>query len=66
MADLGLHVIWYKGDDNHKELPQLLKRFTLSKKIVYLWRILKITYSFQYILCFCCGGGIWILLLQLF
>lgn len=32
MADLGLHVIWYKGDDNHKELPQLLKRFTLSKK----------------------------------
>ncbi|MBP5339846.1 MAG: SIR2 family protein [Prevotella sp.] len=26
-ADLGLNVIWYKGDDNHKELPILLKRF---------------------------------------
>lgn len=28
MADLGLNVIWYKGDENHKELPELLKRFT--------------------------------------
>lgn len=27
LADLGLNVIWYKGDDNHKELPELLKRF---------------------------------------
>lgn len=26
-ADLGLNVIWYKGDDCHKELPELLKRF---------------------------------------
>lgn len=31
MADLGLNVIWYKGDDNHKELPELLKRFTSPK-----------------------------------
>ena len=27
LADLGLKVIWYKGKDNHKELPELLKRF---------------------------------------
>lgn len=27
LADLGLNVIWYKGDDCHKELPELLKRF---------------------------------------
>ena len=27
LADLGLNVIWYKGDDCHKELPVLLKRF---------------------------------------
>lgn len=27
LADLGLNVIWYKGNDNHKELPILLKRF---------------------------------------
>lgn len=27
LADLGLNVIWYKGDDYHKELPELLKRF---------------------------------------
>ena len=27
MADLGLNVIWYKGNDNHKELPELLKQF---------------------------------------
>ena len=32
MADLGLNVIWYEGDDNHKELPELLKRFTFTKK----------------------------------
>lgn len=30
MADLGLNVIWYKGDDNHKELPVLLMQFTSS------------------------------------
>ena len=30
MADLGLTVIWYKGDDDHKELPVLLKKFTLT------------------------------------
>ena len=28
LADLGLNVIWYKGNDNHKELPELLKSFT--------------------------------------
>ena len=27
LADLGLNVIWYKGGDNHKELPELLKLF---------------------------------------
>lgn len=27
LADLGLNVIWYRGKDNHKELPILLKRF---------------------------------------
>lgn len=27
LADLGLNVIWYKGRDNHKELPELLKQF---------------------------------------
>lgn len=27
LADLGLNVIWYKGNDGHKELPELLKRF---------------------------------------
>ena len=27
MADLGINVIWYEGNDNHKELPELLKRF---------------------------------------
>lgn len=27
LADLGLNVIWYKGNDEHKELPELLKRF---------------------------------------
>lgn len=27
LADLGLNVIWYRGKDNHKELPELLKRF---------------------------------------
>ena len=26
-ADLGVNVIWYKGNDNHKELPLLLQRF---------------------------------------
>ena len=31
MADLGLHVIWYRGDENHKELPELLKRFTSTQ-----------------------------------
>lgn len=31
MADLGLNVIWYEGDNNHKELPELLKRFTSTK-----------------------------------
>lgn len=25
LADLGLNVIWYKGNDNHRELPMLLK-----------------------------------------
>ena len=24
LADLGLNVIWYKGNDNHRELPKLL------------------------------------------
>ena len=27
LADLGLNVIWYKGDDEHRELPKLLKLF---------------------------------------
>lgn len=27
LADLGLNVIWYEGNDNHKELPQLLMQF---------------------------------------
>ena len=27
LADLGLNVIWYKGNDEHKELPELLKLF---------------------------------------
>ena len=27
LADLGLNVIWYKGNNEHKELPELLKRF---------------------------------------
>lgn len=27
LADLGLNVIWYKGDDEHRELPNLLKLF---------------------------------------
>ena len=26
-ADLGVNVIWYKSNDNHKELPLLLQRF---------------------------------------
>ena len=26
LADLGLNVIWYKGNDNHRELPMLLKQ----------------------------------------
>lgn len=32
MADLGLNVIWYKGNDNHKELPELLKQFYETSK----------------------------------
>ncbi len=28
LADLGLNVIWYKGNDDHRELPTLLKLFT--------------------------------------
>lgn len=32
-ADLGLNVIWYKGDDCHKELPELLKRFVTDRKL---------------------------------
>lgn len=31
LADLGLNVIWYKGEDNHKELPELLKLFTSTE-----------------------------------
>ena len=31
MADLGLNVIWYKGNDNHIELPELLKQFHEKK-----------------------------------
>lgn len=31
LADLGLSVIWYKGDDGHKELPELLKQFTTTR-----------------------------------
>ena len=31
LADLGLNVIWYKGDDCHKELPELLKRFVKDR-----------------------------------
>ena len=27
LADLGLNVIWYKGEDNHKELPILINNF---------------------------------------
>lgn len=27
LADLGLNVIWYRGNDKHKELPELLQRF---------------------------------------
>ena len=27
LADLGLKVIWYKGNDEHRELPKLLKLF---------------------------------------
>lgn len=27
LADLGLNVIWYKGNDEHRELPMLLKLF---------------------------------------
>ena len=27
LADLGLSVIWYNGNDNHKELPELLAQF---------------------------------------
>ena len=27
-ADLGLNVIWYEGNNNHKELPKLLNQFT--------------------------------------
>ncbi len=27
LADLGLNVIWYKGDDEYRELPKLLKLF---------------------------------------
>lgn len=30
LADLGLNVIWYKGNDNHKELPDLLYRLAGS------------------------------------
>lgn len=30
LADLGLNVIWYKGNDCHKELPELLKRFVID------------------------------------
>ncbi len=31
LADLGLNVIWYEGNDDHKELPELLKRFLTVK-----------------------------------
>ena len=27
LADLGLNIIWYKGYDEHRELPKLLKLF---------------------------------------
>lgn len=30
MADLGLNVIWYKGEDKHRELPVLINRFVNS------------------------------------
>ena len=33
LADLGLNVIWYKGNDCHKELPVLLKRFVTEGKL---------------------------------
>lgn len=33
LADLGLNVIWYKGEDNHKELIKLLKQFVAKDKI---------------------------------
>lgn len=33
LADLGLNVIWYKSNDNHKELPELLKRFIADYKL---------------------------------
>lgn len=32
LADLGLNVVWYKGNDDHKELPELLKRFVKDNK----------------------------------
>ena len=32
LADLGLNVIWYKGNDEHRELPELLKRFLSVNK----------------------------------
>ena len=31
LADLGLNVIWYKGNDEHRELPELLKLFITKK-----------------------------------
>lgn len=27
LADFGLNVIWYKGNDEHRELPKLLKLY---------------------------------------
>ena len=34
LADLGLNVIWYRGKDNHKELPELLKRFVKKRILI--------------------------------
>jgi len=31
LADLGLNVIWYKGNDEHRELPELLKLFITKR-----------------------------------
>ena len=30
LADLGLNVIWFKGNDNFRELPELLKQFVVA------------------------------------